>query len=431
MIINRDFYLNQLINKMNNNKIKIITGIRRCGKSFLLFNLFYKYLISINIPSDQIIKISLDGYDNRMYRTPTNLNNFIKSKITNKNKKYYLLIDEIQYCEPEINEFAPNTEKITFVDVLLSFYNNPNLDVYVTGSNSKMLSTDILTQFRGRGDEISLNTLSFFEIYELFENKDKALKHYMLYGGLPAIYNLKTDEEKQKYLKNTFDETYIKDILERNSLTSETGEILDTLLNFISSAIGSLTNPLRLANRFMSEKNIKINSTTISKYLNIFKESFLIRSSIRYDVKGNKYFNTPLKYYFTDIGLRNAKLSFRQYEENHIMENIIYNELYRRDFNIDIGIVEIQQNKNNKRTRTTLEIDFIASKNHQKYYIQSAYSIWDSKKKEQETRPLNNVNDSFKKIVVVYEDIIPWHDNDGIYYVGLKEFLLDESILNN
>lgn len=430
MVIKRDYYLNKIIDKRDNGRIKIITGIRRCGKSYLLFNLYYDYLLSKGIREDQIITIALDEIDNLEFRNPFRLNELIKEKAKNRNKRYYIFIDEIQLSEAVSNPYIDSKENnVTFVDVLLGLMKYENLDIYVTGSNSKMLSSDLLTQFRDRGDEIHVNPLSFSEIYELYDKKDLALEHYMVYGGMPYIYSLKSDEEKSQYLKNLFQETYIKDILERNNIKNDE-EILELLLDFISSAIGSLTNPTKLSKRFFSEKKININSTTISKYLKFFEEAYVIYYVNRYDVKGSRYFSTPLKYYFADIGLRNARLNFRQVEETHIMENIIYNDLLRRGYNIDVGVLEHEFNKDGDRRKVQLEVDFVINKGHQRYYIQSALNVDTTEKREQETRSLTKIDDSFRKIVIVRNRIIPRHDNDGILYIGLEDFLLNDSIID-
>ncbi|BBU47345.1 ATP-binding protein [Mycoplasmopsis felis] len=427
MNVNRDFYLNKLISKMHNNKIKILTGIRRCGKSYLLFNLFKEYLISQNINTKQIITISLEDIENIELRNPIKLNNFIKSKIEN-NQQYYAFIDEIQMCSGIKNPYVENGDQITFVDTLLALMKIKNLDIYITGSNSKMLSSQVLTQFRGRGDRIHVNPFSFKEINGLFENNNTALEHYLVYGGMPYIYSLSNFKDKNLYLKDLFDHTYISDILERNKLKN-TKEIIEILLDFVSSNIGSLTNSTKLSNRFLSEKKINLASKTILKYLDSFQESYLISKADRYDVKGSRYFSTPVKYYFSDVGLRNARLNFRQIEYTHLMENIIYNELLARDYNVDVGVVEIQSNIDNKRKKVQLEIDFVVNLGHKKFYIQSAFNIESEQKREQETLSLRKINDSFKKIVVLKDNIIPYHDDNGIYYVGLIQFLLDESVM--
>ncbi len=370
--------------------------------------------------------VALDEIDNLEYRNPFRLNDYIKAKIKSKNQKYYAFIDEIQLSESVKNPYVEHSDnKVTFVDVLLGLMKVPNLDIYVTGSNSKMLSSDILTQFRDRGDEIHIYPLSFSEIYPLYEDKSKAFKEYVMFGGMPYIFSLETEEEKSKYLKDLFNETYIKDILERNNIQNEKA-IFEVLLNFVSSAIGSLTNPHKLAKRFLSEKKISITGLTISKYLNYFEEAYVLYHSNRYDVKGAKYFNTPLKYYFADIGLRNARLNFRQVEETHIMENIIYNELICRGYNVDVGVIETEFRKDGKRKKVQLEVDFVVNKSHKKYYIQSALSIPNEEKREQEIASLKRIKDSFKKIVIVKDNIVSRHDENGIFYMGLEDFLLDK-----
>ncbi|VEU60761.1 putative ATPase, AAA+ superfamily [Mycoplasmopsis bovigenitalium] len=430
MIIKRDFYLNQIIDKKENGRIKIITGIRRCGKSYLLFNLYRDYLLSSGIKENQIITIALDEIDNIEYRNPFRLNEYIKQKTKNINKMYYIFIDEIQLSENVSNPYVESNEKnITFVDVLLSLMIHSNLDIYITGSNSKMLSSDLLTQFRDRGDQVHVNPLSFAEVYELFDDKSEAFEHYFVYGGMPHIYKLQNDEQKNHYLKQLFKQTYIKDILERNQIYNGQ-QILEILLDFTSSNIGSLTNPSKLSKRFLSEKQINISSNTIFKYLKFFEESYIIHSAYRYDVKGSKYFSTPLKYYFSDIGLRNARLNFRQIENTHIMENIIYNDLLRRGYNIDVGVVEHEFKNGSTRKKIQLEIDFVINKGHKRYYIQSALNIDNLEKKEQEITSLKKINDSFKKIVIVRNKIIPKHDENGILYIGLEDFLLNESIID-
>ncbi|MBY7705339.1 ATP-binding protein, partial [Vibrio harveyi] len=427
--IKRDFYLNKLISKMHNKRIKVITGIRRCGKSYLLFNTFYNYLKSNQVREEQIISISFENIKNKKYTNPITLYEYISSKIVDENTKYYILIDEIQMCEEIDNPYIENSSyKITFVDTLLSFYNKENIDVYVTGSNSKMLSTDVLTQFRDRADEIHISPLSYDEIITLYENKDQALKEYMMYGGLPYIYSLKTHEERSKYLKDLFKATYIKDIIERNKIMNDS-HVLDSLLDFISSVIGSLTNPTRLTNMLVSNKKINISHSTVFKYLNYFEESFLISSCKRYDIKGQKAIDSPLKYYFSDIGLRNSRLNFRDEDKGFIQENIIYNELIKRGYEVNVGVVNYEYNENNIRKRSQLEVDFVVNIAHQRYYIQSALNIDSAEKREQEISSLKRINDSFKKIVIVYDEIIPRHDQNGILYIGLKQFLLEKDVL--
>lgn len=433
--IRRDKYLNDLIRHKDNGRVKIITGIRRCGKSYLLFELYKSYLLSTDVRENQIIELALDEISNVRYRDPFQLDSYVREKMTDPSKRYYVFIDEIQFCEEVPNPFIDNSEKkITFVDTVLGLMKIKNADIYVTGSNSTMLSKDVLTQFRDRGDEIRLFPLSFAEFYEGTRDHAHAWRDFCAFGGMPYILSLETQEEKSRYLKDLFEETYLRDIIERKDIRNDK-EVLDLLLDFISSAIGSLTNPSKLEHRFLSEKNIKVTHTTISHYLEYFREAYIIDSAHRYDVKGAAYFDTPLKYYFSDIGLRNARINFRQTEENHIMENIIYNELIQRGYNVDVGVVGYSKRVpdsagKEKNIRVQLEVDFIVNQSHQRYYIQSALSVSDPEKREQETESLKRINDSFRKIVVVKDDIIPWHDENGILFVGIERFLLDETAIN-
>ena len=428
MLIERKQYLDELIKKKDNGRIKIITGIRRCGKSYLLFELYKNYLLKNSIVENQIIEMALDDIENSQYRDPFKLNEYIKSKVTD-DKRYYIFIDEIQFSKSVKNPYIDDEdEKITFVDTLLSLIKRKNLDIYVTGSNSKMLSKDILTQFRDRGDEVHIYPLSFSEMSSCYEDKDKAWADYVLCGGMPFVLELETFEEKSKYLKGLFEETYIKDIIERNRIKNRE-EVLEVLLDFVSSAVGSLTNPLKLANRYASEKKINISNNTISKYLAYFEEAYVLYTAKRYDIKGSKYFSTPLKYYFADIGLRNARLNFRQVEETHIMENIIYNDLLRRGFNVDVGVVEYFPSVDGKTTRVQLEVDFVINRGNLRYYIQSAFAINSEEKKKQERNSLKRIDDSFKKIIIVKDNIVPRYDEYGIYYIGIKEFLLMDDFL--
>lgn len=431
MNIKRDRYLNKLINKKCNGLIKIITGIRRCGKSYLLFNLYHEYLNSIGVVDKYIIELALDDIANAKYRNPIELDKYIRDLIIEKDKVYYVFIDEIQKVEELPNPYLDNTNaKLTFVDVLLGLMKIKNVDLYVTGSNSKMLSSDILTEFKDRGDEVKVNPLTFKEFCETITDKSLAWKEYVMYGGMPLVATKKTHEEKSKYLKDLFSKTYISDVIERHNIKGNK-EILEELLNVVSSAIGSLTNPKKLADSFKSIKNYKVTTSTISNYLDYFIDAFLLNKALRFDIKGKKYINTPLKYYFTDVGLRNARLNFRQQEENHIMENIIYNELMVREFDVDVGIVEYNyKDKEGKSKRKQLEVDFVVNKGSQRYYIQSALNIDEESKREQETLSLNKINDSFKKIIVVKDDIIPWHDEKGVLYIGIQQFLLDENAMD-
>lgn len=428
MIIERKQYLDELIKKKDNGRIKIITGIRRCGKSYLLFELYKNYLLQNSIAENQIIEMALDDIENSGYRDPFKLNEYIKNKITG-DKRYYIFIDEIQFSRSVKNPYIDDEdEKITFVDTLLSLMKRKNLDIYVTGSNSKMLSKDILTQFRDRGDEIHVYPLSFAEMSSCYEDKDKAWEDYVLCGGMPFVLEMETFEEKSRYLKKLFEETYIKDIIDRNQIKNSE-EVLEVLLDFVSSAVGSLTNPLKLSNRYASEKKINISNNTISKYLTYFEEAYVLYAAKRYDIKGSKYFSTPLKYYFADIGLRNARLNFRQVEETHIMENIIYNDLLRRGFNVNVGVVEYFPNVEGKTTRVQLEVDFVINRGNLRYYIQSAFAINSEEKKEQERNSLKRIDDSFKKIIIVRDNIVPRYDEYGIYYIGIRDFLLMDDFL--
>ena len=349
-----------------------------------------------------------------------------------ESKTYYVFLDEIQKVVTIQNPYIEGVEdKIGFVDVVLGLMKHDNIDVYVTGSNSKMLSSDILTEFRGRGDEVRVTPLSFAEFYNAFEGeKRNAWQEYYTYGGLPLVMTKKSHEEKAKYLQSLFDAIYISDIMDRNKLVYEKS-VLDDILNIVSSSVGSLTNANKITNTFKSAKQMNIGAPTVNRYLDYFIDAFLLYKAERYDVKGRKYIGSPLKYYFSDVGLRNARLNFRQQEENHIMENIIYNELCGRDFSVDVGVVEYcYKDAEKKSKRTQLEIDFVANKGSKKYYIQSALTVADEEKREQEIRSLKRVGDSFKKIVVVKDNIIPWHDDDGILYIGIEQFLLDENALD-
>lgn len=425
----RKQYLQQLIRKKDNGRIKVITGLRRSGKSYLLFNLYRQYLLDMGITEEQIIGIELDELDNAKYRNPFELNKVIKERITDKDKRYYVFIDEIQFVAEIPNPYVDNTnEKLTFIDVVLGLMKIPNADIYVTGSNSKMLSSDILTQFRDRGDEIRVNPLSFSEVYENYQ-KDKrgAWREYYTYGGMPFVWELETHEERSKYLEDLFTRTYIKDVLERNNIKNNV-EILDILLNVLASSVGSLTNPARLSNTFLSERNISICQDTIDTYIGYLMDAFLVQKAERYDVKGRKYIKTPVKYYYCDVGLRNARLGFRQLEESHLMENVLYNDLIRRGFDVDVGVVEQNiRNSEGKNVRKQLEVDFVVNRGEERYYIQSALSIDDPEKRRQETAPLIRIPDSFKKLVVVRDYIQPWYDENGIQYVGIEDFLLQDN----
>lgn len=410
-MIKRDKYLQKLIDRMNNGMIKIITGIRRCGKSYLLFDIFYNYLIENGINKSHIITLQLDDRLNIKYRNPDNLCEYIHSKIVDDDK-YFILLDEVQFVE-------------NFEDVLNSFLHIKNADVYVTGSNAKFLSSDIITEFRGRGDQIHLSPLSFKEYFDYCNlDFDDAWNEYSMYGGMPYLFMCKTSEQKINYLNNLFNETYLKDIVNRNHVKNT--DVLEDILNIVSSSVGSLTNPNKLSNSYKSLKHLTIAPNTIKQYLDYCVDSFLLKKAYRYDVKGKNYIDTPLKYYFTDIGLRNVRLGFRQQEENHIMENIIYNELIIRGYNVDIGVVTIsEKNENNNYVRKQLEVDFVCNLGYERYYIQSALNIDSIEKRQQEEKPLVNIDDSFRKIIIVRNNIKKWKDEKGVLILGLKEFLMD------
>ena len=432
MELERKEYLQKLIGKKDNGRVKIITGIRRCGKSYLLFELYTSYLRESGIAEDQIIGLALDEAINAKYRNPMELDKYIRERIQDQSKRYYILIDEIQFVAEIQNPYIDDpSAKITFIDVVLGLMKIKNADVYITGSNSKMLSSDILTQFRDRGDEIRVYPLSFAEFYEVYEgDKHNAWADYYTYGGMPVTLTLSSHEEKSRYLQDLFTRTYLKDVVERHAIQNDT-EILEDLLNIVASSIGSLTSPTKLANTFETVKHVKISSKTIDKYLGYFADAFLISKAERYDVKGKKYISTPVKYYFTDVGLRNARLGFRQQEETHIMENVLYCDLRRRGFDVDVGVVEYNfKNQEGKSARAQLEIDFVVNRGYQRYYIQSALSVADPEKRAQEINSLIRIPDSFKKIVVVGNYINPWKDDNGIQYIGIEQFLLDEKAID-
>lgn len=416
MNIKRQQYLDQLIASQRNGLIKIITGIRRCGKSYLLFKLFHEYLNSQGISDDHIIEIALDDRTNKDLRNPDNLLKYIKEQITDK-RLYYIMLDEVQM----VDEFA---------DVLNSLLHISNADIYVTGSNSHFLSTDVVTEFRGRGDEIHLFPLSFSEYCEGYNGTtDQAWKDYYTYGGLPLILTFDTDKKKEDYLNNLYKSVYLVDVLERHKIKNM-GEF-DELVKIIASSIGSSCNPTKLANTFKSVKNVTIHHQTINKYLGFLEDAFLVEKSIRYNIKGKKYINTLAKYYFSDLGIRNAILGFRQQEETHIMENIIYNELRTRGLHVDVGMVETREpDKNGKLKRKQLEVDFVVNQGSQRYYIQSAFAMPTLEKEAHESASLLRIKDSFKKIIIVKDDIKPKRNEDGILTIGLKDFLLDKNSLN-
>lgn len=420
--IKRDTYLQRLIDKKENGLIKVITGIRRCGKSYLLFYLYHDYLISQGINEDQILQIPLDDDMFTQYRDPAKLSKYIRSKIVD-HKMNYIFIDEVQYAIS--NKELKNLDEVKLYNVLNGLLRLRNVDIYVTGSNSKLLTKDVLTAFRGRGDEVRVYPLSFKEYYNFVGgDKSEAYEEYAMYGGMPLTLSKKNDMEKMQYLQSLFDEVYFKDISERYDI--ELQDVLEELTDDLCSSIGSLTNSSKIAKTLQSVKQIKVSSNTISKYLDYLVESYLFQVAKRYDVKGKKYFEYPSKYYCTDIGLRNAKLNFRQQEETHIMENIMYNELLCRGYFVDVGVVELVNTKNGKKSKTQVEIDFVVNAGSKKYYIQSALNLSDEEKMNTELRPLKNTNDFFKKIIVSKTSMKPWTDEEGILHLGLYEFLLNK-----
>ena len=428
--IERTKYLQELIDRKHNGLVKVITGIRRCGKSYLLFTLFYDHLIAEGVKKENIIMLELDQTENIRYRNPLELDRYLRSLIRDNGEMHYVFLDEIQFVEKVKNPYVENGAEITFYDVLNGLLRIRNADIYVTGSNSRMLSTDVLTEFRGRGDEVRVQPLVFSEYMQAYDgDKFDGWLDYYTYGGLPAILERKTDSQKADYLERLFEETYIKDIVERNRVKNP--DDLEDLLNVVSSCIGSLTNPNRLSNTFKTEKGVDLSKTTIEKYLGYFEDAFLIEETKRFDIKGRRYINTPKKYYFTDVGLRNARLHFRQQEENHIMENIIYNELIYRGFRVDVGIVEVCEKQADGTFRQKqLEVDFIANKGSQRYYIQSAFDLPTDEKTRQEIRPYLAIEDSFKKIVVTKNHMKLQRDENGIATMSIYDFLLNPDSLD-
>ncbi len=424
-VIKRDHYLKQLMDKKENGLVKVITGIRRCGKSFLLFNLFYNHLIESGVKEEQIISIALDDDIFMQYCEPEALSEYIRSKIINKDM-YYILIDEVQYAITKGE--LKNPENIRLYNVLNGLLRLRNVDIYVTGSNSKMLTKDVLTAFRGRGDEIRVYPISFKEYYSFVGgDKSDAYEEYALYGGMPLVLSKKNDAEKMSYLQSLFTEVYFKDIVERYDIGLP--DVLTELTDALCSSVGSLTNVNKIKNTLQTVKNIQVSNTTLSSYLDYLSESFLFSNAKRYDVKGKKYFEYPSKYYCTDIGLRNARLNFRQQEETHIMENIIYNELLCRGYAVDVGVVEITETSGGKKIKKQCEIDFILNRGAKRYYIQSALSVSGQSKLETELRPLKKTKDFFKKILISKTSMKPWTDEDGILHLGLYEFLVNEDSL--
>ena len=416
MEIKRDIYLDRLIRREKNGLIKVVTGVPRCGKSYLLFNLFHNYLLDKGVQENHIIEIALDDRSNKELRDPDNMLKYVKERIVDRDT-YYIILDEVQLLAE-------------FEDVLNSFMHIRNADVYVTGSNSKFLSSDLVTEFRGRGDEIRIYPLSFREYCSVYEGSaDEAWDDYFTYGGLPLILSRETPEEKAEYLMSLFQKVYLSDIVDRHKVRNR--EELDELVDILASAVGSLTNPLKLANTFKTVKKKTISDKTLKKYMDYLMDAFLVSKAVRYDIKGRKYIGSPAKFYFEDVGLRNARLNFRQMEENHIMENIIYNELRIRGYHVDVGLVEqFGKNSENKTTKKQLEVDFVVTRGSEKYYIQSAFAMTTPEKQMQEERPLNAIGDSFKKIIVVRDNIKVRRNDMGIVTIGIRNFLLDENSLN-
>lgn len=405
MIIKRDKYLDELIGWKHTDLIKIVTGLRRCGKSFLLFNLFHQHLLSSGTDESHIIEIALDDISNEALREPFRMLEYVKSKIKDDNQ-YYLIIDEVQLLG-------------RFVDVLNSFMHIDNVDIYVTGSNSRFLSKDVATEFRGRGIEIHIYPLSFAELYQARGGDKYALwKSYYTYGGLPYLASLNDNARKAEYLSSLNQTLYLKDIVERNKIANE--DEFSELMNLMASSIGLPCNPNKIANTFKSVKKVSLAPQTIAKYLSFMEDAFIVEKSVRYDIKGRKYIGTLSKYYFQDVGLRNALLNFRQVEETHLMENVIYNELRRCGYSVDVGMIEVRSATQRKQ----LEVDFVANKGDKRYYIQSAFALPDEQKLEQELASLKKINDSFKKIIITRDDIAPYHDDNGVLIIGLMDFLL-------
>lgn len=417
MEIKRDIHLQKLIDSKHNGMIKVVTGIRRCGKSYLLFKLFYQHLKNEGVDDRHILKINLEDRRNKALRDPDVLMEYLDNQMKD-DQMYYILIDEIQY----VREFE---------DVLNSYLNVDNADVYVTGSNSKFLSKDVITEFRGRGDEIKMAPLCFREFMSVYQgSREQAFEEYLIYGGLPKLVSMPTPEKKKEYLKGLFAKTYLTDIKERYNIRNDSD--LEELIDIIASSIGGLINPTKLENTFHSVKHSDITHTTIKSYLDILQDVFLIEKSIRYDIKGRKYIETPAKYYFSDLGLRNARINFRQYEETHLMENLIYNELRLRGMSVDVGVVVMNtKDENGVSQRKQLEVDFVCNQGSQRYYIQSALRLPTEEKREQELGSLKNIGDSFKKFVITDDHISRYQNEDGVIFLNIYEFLLNPNSLND
>ena len=428
MVIRRDRYLERLISKQNNGMIKVITGIRRSGKSYLLFDLFYDHLLASGTPEDNIICIALDDVENEAYRDPYRLYSYIKERVQDNREQYYVLIDEAQYAISK-EEMKNPDEPIRLYGVLNSLLRKSNVDVYITGSNSKFLSSDVMTEFRGRGDEIHISPLSFSEFYPASgQEKSDAWRDYLYYGGLPHILAESGGEAKSRYLEKLNKEIYLRDMCERYGIRDEESMLI--LMKVIASAIGSLSNPQKISDTFRSSGNKVITMPTISSYLKYLQESFVVEKAERYYIKGRKYISTPSKYYYSDLGLRNALLNFRQFEETHLMENAIYNELIYRGYSVDVGVVETRVDEGGKKVRKQLAVDFVVNQFNKRYYIQSAFLISDREKFEQEQAPLVKIPDSFKKIVVVGNNTPIWRNEEGITFMGIYDFLLNENSLD-
>lgn len=425
--IRRESYLNELINRKENGLIKVITGIRRCGKSYLLFDMYYDYLLSQGVSEQNVVKISLEDDENEELRDSKKLAGYIRDRLKNNADMHYVFIDEVQYAIKK--EDLKSNKPLPLYGVLNGLMKEPNVDVYVTGSNSKLLSKDVMTEFRGRGDEVRIYPLTFKEYYDYVGgDKADAFEDYALYGGLPLVLSKKTPRDKAKYLSDLFKEVYFKDIEERYNIAMP--EVMEVLTDDLCSSIGSLTNSLKIANTLKSVRNIDVNSQTISAYLNYLEESFLFNEAKRFDVKGKKYFSYPSKFYCTDMGLRNARLNFRQQEETHTMENIIYNELLTRGYSVDVGVIQIAAvGADGKQHQTQCEIDFVVNDGMNKHYIQSALNIDDKNKEKTELRPLLSTRDFFKKVVITKTRMKPWVDDNGIFHIGLYDFLLDKDCL--
>lgn len=415
MQIKRDLYLKKLVERMNNGMVKIVTGIRRSGKSYLLNVLFVDYLLENGVDNDHIIRVSMEGFENIKYRSPEYTYQFIKDRLTDDDT-HYIIIDEVQMMD-------------NFIEVLNGLMILKNTDVYVTGSNSRFLSSDIATEFRGRGDIIQMHPLRFAEMMTVYNDRDEAWDDYVNYGGMPLVFSYQSKAGKEQYLTELFNTAFVKDVIERNGLKNE--QNLAELLDVLASGIGSLTNPTKLENTFKSEKKVVFSHQTINAYIGYLKDAFLISKAQRYDVKGKRYINSPYKIYFEDIGLRNARLNFRQIEEGHILENIIYNELIVRGYRVDVGVVEFfKKDENGKTMRIDYEVDFIVNRGSERFYIQSAYEIPGVEKEIQEKNSLRSINDSFKKIIITKGYMKPRIDDEGIITIGVINFLLDDSILS-